>query len=226
MSLNYGATAQAIGSRISHLFNSTPPVTYAYPTKRELAKIPNRAWVPQSLIDFCHIFNGISVSWEPLPAQQSVAPHARGRIGFQRLQDIYGSWEGVVYFEGQLSVEDPDLRHFHLVDMFSDEEGVGLYHDERQDPQLYVCGFSDYAPEPLGVDFDGYLQLLRLSLGHQHWPHLLAELYQHFSSQPTQPFQEVKDPNAQIFVRDMTALVPDFSLEAFVALYDQVRLSQ
>jgi hypothetical protein len=231
MPINDLALLRQITGRIQQHFAAIPTGSFAPPTKRELAKIPHPEWIPEQIKAFWDFFNGYRFAWTTTPAQQEQYKdrehrrlrNATGRIDLQRLQDIYSSWEGVVYFKDQ-PLENERLRDFKVIDMFADEAGVGIYHDERRDPELYLCGFSEYDPEPLGVDFEGYLQLLTLSLGNQNAPYMLRELNEYFTRQPALAFITPQNPSAQYFVYEMTALVPDFSQEAFVALYDQVRL--
>jgi|GEM_PF-6647790 len=173
---------------------------------------------------YCETANGFDLNWTVREELEEQYPECSGRLALRRMQEIYGSWEGIVYFEKLMRPDRERLRHFKIVDMNTDEAGVGFYHDEQQAPALYYLSFGDRMPEPLGVDFEGYVKLLTLSLGYAHWPLLLTELYRHFAAQPDQPFPGPQQANAQEFVHDMTALYPAFSLDAFVQLYDQVRL--
>ncbi|MCC3157080.1 hypothetical protein LJ737_07510 [Hymenobacter sp. 15J16-1T3B] len=212
-------------------FQPVPPLQYAPPTKRELAKMEHLDWVPASILNFSQEFNGFRVRWTTTAEQQARYTEraqrglrqARGRIEFKRLQDMYGSWEGVVYFADQ-PLDNARLRAFKVVDMFSDEAAVGLFHDAQQEAQLYLCVFGEEEPAPLGVDFEGYLQLLTLTLGHVYWPYLLRDVHQHFTLQPAEPYTAPTNASAQQCAAELSALLPDFSLDAFVACYDQVRL--
>ncbi len=224
MGLNYFLTLRQVCVACNKYFVAEPPESYQDPTKRELAGLDHPEWIPQSIIECCKTYNGLLSNWRASPEQLEAHPECVGRIALERLQDIYGSWEKVVYFEDTLRPGQERLRCFKIVDMNADEAAVGLYHDQAQERELYYLSFGDGMPEPLGIDFDGYLQLLTLSLGYTYWPTLLVELNEHFTQQPTESFSGPRDPNAQDFVTDMTALFPPFSLEAFVALYDQVRL--
>ena len=225
MALNYFLTLREVGIACGDYFDSEPPETYHKPTKKELAALDHPEWIPASITECCKIYNGTLLPWRAPAEQLEAHPECTGRIALERLQDIYGSWEGVGYFEKTLRPGQQRLRSFKVVDLNAEEAAVGLYHDAAQERELYYHAFGEGTlPQPLGVDFDGYVQLLTLSLGYTYWPTLLVELNQHFAQQPAQPFAGPQDPNAQDFVRDMTALFPPFSLDAFVALYDQVRL--
>jgi hypothetical protein len=174
---------------------------------------------------YCEVANGLDMNWRVPEELEEQYPECSGRLALRRMQDIYGSWEGIVYFEHLLRPGFERLRRFKVVDLNTEEAGVGFYHDEHRDPALYYLPFGEgLLPEPLGVDFPGYLKLLTLSLGYAHWPLLLVELCQHFAQHPDEPFAGPQHPNAQQFVHDMSALYPAFSLPALVRLYDQVRL--
>lgn len=231
MPFEYLPLLRLTAATIREHFQPTPPLQYSPPTKRELAKIEHLDWVPASILNFSQEFNGFRVRWTTTAEQQARYPEraqrglreARGRIEFMRLQDMYGSWEGVVYFDDQ-PLENERLRAFKVVDMFSDEAGVGLFHDAQQEAQLYLCVFGEEEPEPLGVDFEGYLQLLTLTLGHVYWPYLLRDVHQHFAYQPDEPYTAPTNASAQQCAAELSTLVPEFSLDAFVQHYLQLRL--
>jgi hypothetical protein len=208
-----------------HFHLLSPRRSYADPTPEEIARMDHPEWIAPAMWAYCEVGNGIDLAWTATEEQLEEHPECVGRLALRRMQDIYGSWEGIVYFEHLLRPGFERLRHFKVVDLNTEEAGVGFYHDEHQDPALYYLALGEgRLPEPLGVDFTGYLKLLTLSLGYAHWPLLLVELCQHVAEHPGQPFAGPQHPNAQDFVADMTALYPAFTLDAFVALYDQVRL--
>jgi len=221
MALNYLNTIRQFTEKCEFCFETQPPVTHRAPTKDELAKLAHQEWMPEQLLAFCNLFNGALYAWQSKP--ESAGRPCRGKLHLQRLQDVYADWEGTVYFANRLEADGHRLRDFKVLDFFADEAGVGFYHDAAQDRELYLYVFQEYGPLPLGVDFDGYLQLLSHSLAHSHWPYLLAELAEHFATRPAQPFPGPHTPNARIFVDDMSSQT-DFSLAEFVALYEQVRL--
>jgi hypothetical protein len=224
MALNYFLTLREVGIACDEYFVAEPAETYQKPTKKELAEMDHPEWIPPEMYDYCKAYNGLLSPWSASAEQLKDHPECGGRIALERLQDIYGSWEKVVYFEDMLRPGQERLRCFKVVDMNADEAAVGLYHDQAQERELHYFRFCDGMPEPLGVDFDGYVQLLTLSLGYTYWPTLLVELNEHFTQHPAQTFAGPRNLNAKDFVADMTALFPPFRLEAFVALYDQVRL--
>ncbi|MDO7873771.1 hypothetical protein Q5H93_03435 [Hymenobacter sp. ASUV-10] len=228
MALDYLEILRTISGRADY-YESDPPRTYATPKRPELGKLVHPEWLPDQLYAFLSVFNGYTQPWHTETTLPEGPALVSGRIDIQRLQDICASWEGIVYFEEFLQAPDAPaeqqrLRDFKVVDMYNDESAVGLYLTAARDPELYRCSLGEELPEPLGVDFDGYLQLLTLSLGHSYGTVLMRELHLHFTTQPDQPFAGPSYPASQIFVVKMTAVLPEFSLDAFVHLYDQVRL--
>ncbi len=220
MARYYFRAVRQITDKADEYFDISPGESYELPAE-ELALLPHPEWISEQILTFSKTFNGVLFTWKSRP--ESVGRPCQGKLHLQPLQDIYGDWQGIVYFDGHLAPAEPRLRHFKVLDFFADEAGVGFYHDEAQDRALHLYVFQEYGPLPLGVDFDGYLRLLSQSLAHSHWPYLLAELAAHVATEPDQPFAGPHTPNARIFVEDMTSQT-DFSLAEFVALYHQVRL--
>ena len=159
---------------------------------------------------------GATNYWETKPGQE---PYATGSFRLLPIDQIYGDWQGVVYFPDLMpEAQVQQLRAFKIVDFFADEACVGLYHTEAKDPQLYYYSFEDM-PEPLGLDLLGYIQLLPLTLGLRYWQVLLAEL----ARDPARPYQP-QTVNSQEIAAQLEAVVPGFSLPAFVQRYDELRL--
>lgn len=190
----------------------------------DLARIPHPEWVPYCMQEYGGDLNGWILRWQTREGQ---APAASGQIKLLSLPEIYRDWEGMLYFDFDSAERRAKFGTFKIVDFFADEACVGLYHDERADPALYLYTFED-EPEPLGVDIRGYLHLLTQSLGFSYWQYLLVELARPTAGARQRPFipqrGTVSGNMAVEFVTAMSALLPDFNLEAFLQLYDQVRL--
>ena len=190
----------------------------------DLARIPHAEWVPYCMQEYGGDLNGRLLRWETRPGQ---VPAVSGQINLLPLPEIYRDWEGMLYFDFDSPERRARFQTFKIVDFFANEACVGLYHDERADPALYLYTFED-EPEPLGVDIRGYLHLLTQSLGFPYWQYLLVELFQHRGqAQSFAPQRGTVSGNmATEFVEGMSALLPTFNLAAFTALYEQVRLPQ
>jgi hypothetical protein len=204
-------------NQIWALFDEIEHENYSRATKRVFGKIAHFEWVPPQMVACSRDSNGSKIAWETRSDQ---APYASGGIHLLPIDQIYQDWKGIVYFDYPES--DPAqqrLETFKIVDFFVSEACVGLYHDAQQDPELFLYSFEGL-PQPLGVDVKGYMQLLTLSLGYYYWQQLLVEL----TVAPTTTSFSPKGTTAQRFVQEMSLLSPDFTLEAFIQLYEKVRL--
>jgi hypothetical protein len=186
----------------------------------------------KQLLEYTHSANGFDLEWRHTAAQAKLKLPGGywGYIHLVSLSDLCRDWYDE--FGGEVVEEhNPDLaqhlRELRMLDHFDQTGCVGVYCNEKRDPELYFydSGEGEF-PAPLGVDLVGYIELLKLSLGYQHWQLLLIELNEYFNAPaPRMPFQYQSSlSNPQDFVDDMTALDPTFSLEAFMARYEQVRL--
>jgi hypothetical protein len=110
---------------------------------------------------------------------------------------------------------NPEMKGFRPLDMFYDIDGfVGFYVGRPEKKGLYVQ-HSDSSVSPLYVDLDGYLRLLGMSKGFGWWQNALVEIH---SGNPM--------PNVASFREKMPKIFPDFSWDAFVALYEEVRIDK
>ena len=232
----YLETLRYISERCETLFG-TAPAEFCEPlTEAEVAAIVAEQEHPEGvspqLVAMCRQCDSFSLEWNVTDEQEALGLEGSGgRIWLGSLESMCSSWNdefGVELFENSQHESHRELarrlRDFRVVDQFADPYIVGIYCDERRDQELYYYadGEGDL-PEPLGVDLPGYLELMKLSLGYVYWQLLLVELNTYFAGPRTAPFTvETLDP--QGFVDDMTKLNPDFTLEAFVARYDAVRL--
>lgn len=180
-------------------------------TKKIVAHISHAEWISPVMLDYGQRLNGLKWEWE-----SSTLLSARGSINLLTLPEIYGDWKGLVYF-GQAD-EDPRLASFKPVDLYAPDICVGLYHDERADPELYYYEFGEQ-PYPLGIDVQGYFQLLSQTLGVLHWPKLLLEAAALPDDIPYEP--------GSVTTRDVATclpqLLPAFNLADFIATYRQLR---
>ncbi len=183
--------------------------------KKEWREMPHVEWIPEVMLDYGQRHNGFGVTWRTVGQ-----PSYYGSIHLLPLHVLYGGdWEGTVYHG--TPDEDPRLRTFKPVDLFAPDTCVGLYHDERADPELYYYEFGE-EPEPLGLTIAGYYQLLAMSLGFFHWQRALLELATLAPAAPYVPYAH----SARRFAEAMPALNPAFDLQAFAAAYQRLRLSQ
>ena len=213
--IEYRNISRQVGRLIEAVATVENAQSYGGVTKKELQKIPHADWIPEIMLDYGRRRNGFGVTW-----RTAGNPSYNGAINLLPLTKIYGGdWAGTVYHG--TPDEDPRRRCFKPVDLFAPDTCVGLYHDEHADPQLYYYEFGE-EPSPLGLDVQGYYQLLPYSLGFFHWQRLLLELASLAPDAPYTPY----DGTARRFAQAMPALLPDFDLSALVAAYRRVRLPQ
>ena len=150
----------------------------------------------------------VNIDWRPSKYKKS--PNVCGKINILPPDKVFSDWEGVVWFKD--SPETFYLKHFKVLDLFVNEACVGFYDIENKNEELYYLYFEE-EPIPLGINLDGYCQLLSLSFGFFYWQTAIVELTTKEKS------QESKD-----FKRYMPKLFSDFSYDRFVDLYQKVKI--
>lgn len=186
--------------------------------KSKLQRISHLDWIPQQMREFYAESNGQSFEWRT-PSGDSSRPACQGKLNLLPLETAYRDWKGIVYFD---FTENKRLQHFKIIDYFADEACVGIFHDEQQDQGLYYyyLGEND-GPYPLYLDLDGYLTMLTQSLGYCYWP--LAVLALIPEKDPERP-RHIDYNFSNRFRQDMSVWVPSFDYDAFITLYQQIKL--
>lgn len=185
-------------------------------TAEQLAQVPHLEWVPADILEFCHQQNGFTISWDA-DIHSDLA--RRGEIRIMPLEIMFHDWEGEIYWRQHLTPRDAHMEHFKVVDNYTGDAVVGLFHTPARDPELYYFDREDTFA--LGVDFAGYLALLTYTLGCVGWLTLLRALGP--ATVDPRPFRPTH-PAVQQALDTLQAAVSGFDLDAFVACYDQVRL--
>ena len=166
MSREYIPLMIKVGRSVYKIFDITATDSYGRATKRSLEKLENAQWIPERVREYALDMNGHLLRWESRE-DGSGRSACTGDVNLLPIDQIYGDWEGIVYFD---FTENPRLRHFKIVDFFVNEACVGLYYDEQQDPGLYYLEHGEgLLPYPLHLDLKGYLTLLTCTLGYSYW---------------------------------------------------------
>lgn len=184
-----------------YLCQFNPPAT-----KDELNEARIKFNLTPAMIDFYSEANGISIQWEKregkeLPDGCVIA----GMIDLLPVQEVFSDWKDNIYFD-----EDDPCKPLHPIDYFIGNACAGLYLDGSDSPEVYYY-YRGEKPRPLGVDFEGYLQLLLKSRGFWYWPLAIAG-------------PEDDDPSAPMpreernFREIMPQLFPDFNQSDFQRL--------
>jgi hypothetical protein len=183
-------------------------------------QLPHAEWIPASVWEYARAMNGLGLEWVA-ETDDSDDLGASGVIQLLPMEAIYRlhDWEAEID-SADRSLER--LRKFRPVDTYGETSLVGLFHDEAQDPGLYIFSRGEgLLPYPLGIDILGYIRLLKHTLGYSGWPLALVALL------PTDDRNSAYRSNAHFtaeFRQQMTALVPEFDYEAFLACYDEVKI--
>lgn len=190
------------------------------PTAEQLAQAAADG-VPATVLDYCATCNGPRLQWQVGDGQRI--------SGSLNLMDYHSLFE-VDWAEELLCdspYDDARLHLFRPVDHFHDTNSVGLIFDERHDPELYYYDFDHSRLYPLRVDLPAYFTLLRYARGFMHWQSLLLLLNQ--PGGEARPFDPETNGGVHInTIRGTLAalpqVVPGFSVDGFVALFDQLKL--
>lgn len=172
-------------------------------TKKKLKEAQNNFNLSTAMIDFYSEANGITIQWERKEHKEIAdGGLAAGYINLLPLDEVFQDWINIIYFD-----EDDSFKPLHPLDFFIDEACAALYLDSSDSPQVYYHYLGE-AMSPLGVDFEGYLQLLLKSRGFWYWHKAIAQP-EYFN--PYVPIS-VEERN---FREIMPQLFPDFDASDF-----------
>lgn len=175
-----------------------PPATI-----KKIKEAESKFKLTPAMSDFYSEANGMTIQWER--KKQKEVPEGELAIGYINLlpvEKVFGNWEGVIYFD-----ENDDFKALYPLDFFIEEACAALYLDGSDNPQVYYHYLGEYM-SPLGVDFEGYLQLLLKSRGFWYWQKAITR-------------DEYVNPNAPTSVEErnfrkiMPQLFPDFNSSNF-----------
>jgi hypothetical protein len=139
-------------------------------TEEELDEARSQFNLTPAMVDFYSQANGIKIQWERREQKEiTEGGLAAGYINLLPVQEVFGDWKDIIYFE-----EDDSFKPLHPLDFFIDEACAALYLDGSNNPQVYYHYLGEEM-SPLGVDFEGYLQLLLKSRGFWYWHKAIAQ---------------------------------------------------
>jgi len=119
------------------------------------------------------------------------------------------------YDDWQIEQEET-LPYFRAIDLITDEAECGIIYNGKEylsDTMFYLERGDSNLP-CLDINFDGYLELLKMSRGYYYWPKVLLDI---------QSGEESPETNS--FKQNMPLIFEDFSWDNFVAKYQALRLS-
>lgn len=177
-------------------------------TEEELDEARSTCNLTPAMIDFYSEANGIKIEWER--REQKQLPDgglAAGYINLLPVQDVFGDWEDIIYFD-----EDDPYKPLHPLDFFIDEACAALYLDGSDNPEVYYH-YRGEEMSRLGVDFEGYLKLLLKSRGFWYWHLAIAQPEYNNPDVPV-------SPEERNFREILSQLFPDFNPSEFQRLND------
>jgi hypothetical protein len=160
---------------------------------------------PDAIQSFYRELNGLEIHWEHMDYPEDSSKS--GRIRILRAEEIAPKGSRPVWFE--FTPEDSPMRSFHIIDYFIDEAAVGFYDNA---PEMHFYEFESKTI-PMGIDFNGYIQLLKESRGYFYWQRALLAIKNNKENTESKQFKE-----------NMPVLFPSFSFEEFKKLYDSLRI--
>lgn len=164
-----------------------------------------------ALIDFYNQMDGFRFAWNVTNDN----PDDGGSIKILPAADSFIDGKDLVYFDH--TPADSPLRDFYIVDFFVDEACVGVYRGRPELPGMHYFEFEN-ASYPLHVDFAGYLRLAGAAKGFRYWQKAILD---HLN-----PSRTVESAETTAFKTMMPQLFADFDYDAFVGLYESLRIDR
>lgn len=179
---------------------------YSSATEEELNQAQNKFKLTPAMIDFYNQVNGINIVWYRIGETEIPGGGlAAGYINLLPVQEVFGDWKDIIYFGDN----DP-CKPLHPVDFFIGNACAALYLNASDNPEIYYY-YRGEKMRPLGVDFEGYLQLLLKSRGFWYW-HLAIAGPEDVDPSAPMPREE------RNFREIMPQLFPDFDPSDFQRL--------
>ncbi|MBI1294126.1 hypothetical protein GC175_04100 [bacterium] len=138
-------------------------------TAAELNEARHRFNLTEVMESFYSEVNGLTIQWErsegkALPDGGLVA----GSIDLLPVQEVFGDWEDVIYFE-----KNDQFQLLYPFDFFVPEACAALYLDGSENPAVYYHYLGEEMIS-LGLSFGTYLELLLKSRGYWYWQMAVA----------------------------------------------------
>ncbi len=163
-------------------------------------------------LDFTELYgysNGMEFNWSTDDTRE-----IGGRIHFLSYEDAFlyvrehDTW--------QIQQEET-LPYFRPIDLITDEAECGIIYNgkEHLGNMMFYLERGDANLQSLDINFDGYLELLKMSRGFYYWPKALLDIESGNESEETKNFKKY-----------MPQIFEDFNWGDFVTKYESLRLSK
>lgn len=176
--------------------------------------------LPAALTDFYKQQTHLTYEWEAKELRNDNGQKLSGSINILSADKVLADSK-VLYpvveldengNEYEHNVKSEHLKGYKQVDFFTGQSSCGFYQNESNG-LMYYHDHGDTKAQSLGVDFNGYLELMFAARGFLFWQQALLKMKTGGWSR-----------SADLFKADMPKLFPDFKWEEFVALYERVRI--
>lgn len=164
--------------------------------------------IPSNTFDFHQEMNGLIIEWK----SREETPDVKGLVKILSLEEILRDWEGVIYFD--FAPNEDRMKNFYPIDFFVAEACTGAFLNEanQEDRTLYLHSLGGELTA-LKLDINGYIQMMVASKGFLYWQYAVREI-----------LEKEENPQSQRFKEWIPQLFPDFSWQAYVDQYNQVRI--
>lgn len=133
-------------------------------TEQQLAAAGEKLALSDAMQRFYGEANGVRIAWERSAGMHTEAGDViAGTINLLAIEEVLSDWVNIVYGSG-----DDAFADLHPLDMFTSEACAALCLDGSDPPELYYHYLGE-SSHSLGVDFEGYLELLLTSRGFWYW---------------------------------------------------------
>ncbi|WP_422089515.1 hypothetical protein [Tenacibaculum ovolyticum] len=175
--------------------------------------------IPQKLKEFHLLNNGFGISWHVKNKKTFF-----GGFNFISIEEIYENYNNILFFEDDLE-EDPLVGVFRPFDEISPEIRCGFIDDSQEEIEsIYLHSISNNSGlEDLDINFDGYIELMKMCWGYNNWPLIL--LYIQEENNNLDEFDRLNKELVENFKKNMPKVFSDFSWDVFVEKYNYLRLS-
>jgi hypothetical protein len=164
--------------------------------------------LPNQFYEDRDLFWGYKLKWK---TNHGCEFYANGSINILEIPQIFGDWEGITFLPSTPS--DSDLRDFKIVDYYLSEYACGIFWGNRMDLIFHKAELDGSKPLSLDLDVTGYIEMFIASKGYIQWQTAIEFI-----------LYGTEKSNVDDFKAHMPILFPDWTWEAFVQKFEEVRL--
>jgi len=159
--------------------------------------------IDHDIAEFYQQVKSYSLKWE---SKIKLPEKIYGQAKIIEASKAISDWKEIVYFE-----EDSPLKHFKILDQFTNEACCGFYTLESKtgSPELiYYYDFSN-SPTSLQLTIEEYIAMMVEAKGFLYWQRVLRD-----------HLQDIDSPHTNLMKQDLNKIFPDFKFDSFIAKYN------